>query len=371
MVVDARTLTAPKTGDRTVTLGLLQGLLAALSPPELELYAVTRDPVPAGLLPPTPHLHLPTVRGLPGYLWMVATFPAVCRRLQAEVAVVQYMASPFMPCPFITLVHDTVWRSLPETFPRRDRIILDTFLPGTLRHAARVCAPSQFSAGELQRHFPAVADKVRLLPYGVEAAYHPVHEPSVLAAVREKYKLPPRFILSVGVLQPRKNLAGLIQAYGLLPEALRGEVGLVITGKQGWLADNLPELAAAVGPGVQFTGYVEDTELPALYTLADCLAYPSFYEGFGLPPLEAMACGTPVVTSTAPALVEVTGEAALQVEAADDKALAAALQRLLTDEPLRRQLTAAGLARAAGFTWLKTGQQLLALLQEVAAPSTP
>lgn len=371
MVVDARTLTAPKTGDRTVTLGLLQGLLAAAQPHELELWAVTRDPVAEGLLPPSPHLHWLAARGLPGYLWMGVTFPAICRRLQAEVAVVQYMASPLMPCPFITLVHDAVWRSLPETFPRRDRIILDSFLPGTLRRAARVCAPSQFSVGELRRYFPVVADKTRLLPYGVEAAYHPVSEPGVLAAVREKYELPPRFILSVGVLQPRKNIAGLIAAYGLLPAELRREVGLVITGKQGWLADNLPELAAAVGPGVQFTGYVEDAELPALYTLADCLAYPSFYEGFGLPPLEAMACGTPVVTSTAPALVEVTGEAALHVEAADDEALAAALLRLLTDESWRRELTATGLARAAGFTWSQTGQQLLALLREVAAPSIP
>jgi glycosyltransferase involved in cell wall biosynthesis len=350
LVLDARTLTAPKTGDRTVTLGLLQGLAEVASPDQLELHVVTRDPVPAGLVPPAPHLHCHQVRGWPGYGWMVATFPAICRRLRAEVALVQYMAAPRLPCPFITLVHDTVWRTMPETFPRRARMILDTFLPGTLRRAALIAAPTSFSVGELQHHFPFAAHKTRLLPYGVESIYRPQRDPARLAAVKAKYHLPDRFILSVGVLQPRKNVTGLMQAYTLLPPELRDQTGLVITGKQGWLADNLPDLAAAAGPGVQFTGYVDDAELPTLYTLADCLAYPSYYEGFGLPPLEAMACGTPVVTSTAPALVEVTGQAALHVPADDTPALAATLHRLLTDSTLRHRLVTAGLSRAAQFT---------------------
>jgi len=201
------------------------------------------------------------------------------------------------------------------------------------------------------------------VPYGIEARYRPVTEADELRRVRAKYSLPERFVLSVGVLQPRKNIEGLVRAYQRLPGDLRAAYGLVVVGKQGWLMEHLPNLVREAGPGVHFTGYAEDEDLPALYTLAACFAYPSLYEGYGLPPLEAMACGTPVLASNAASLPEVTAGAALYADPTDTEALARSLERLLTDEALRRNLIARGRRRASELTWEGAARALLGVLR--------
>lgn len=365
LALDVRTLNSPKTGDRTVTRGLLQALLD-LELPDLEVIAVSDRPLPAGLIRHDERLEVRLATWPGGYLWTPLALPRALRAVRADVALLHYLG-PLLgcPCPFLTLVHDTVWRTMPETFPWRHRLMLDAFLPPTIRRAAAVYTVSEFSAGEIARYFPEAASKLRVIPNGVDPVYQPVTDPVKLATVRARYGLPERFILSVGVLQPRKNVAGLIAAYRRLPEALQRDYGLVIVGKQGWLMASLPHLAAQAGPGVLFTGYVDDGDLPALYTLADVFAYPSLYEGFGLPPVEAMACGTPVLTSTAASLPEVTRNAALLVDPTDEAALAAGLERLLTDEALREQLLERGFARAAELTWEQAARRLVEVCREV------
>jgi glycosyltransferase involved in cell wall biosynthesis len=169
----------------------------------------------------------------------------------------------------------------------------------------------------------------------------------------------------VGVLQPRKNVAGLVAAYRLLPPELQASHRLVITGKPGWMTGGLATLAQELGEAVKLTGYVPDEDLPVLYSMADCLAYPSLYEGFGLPPLEAMACGTPVVTSNVASLPEVCGDAALLVDPSSVTEISAALQRVLTDAALRTQMIERGRDQAARFDWTTSARRLLSVLRGV------
>lgn len=365
IAIDVRTLTAPKTGDRTVALGFLKGLALLQDEAGLELVLVSREYVPETLLPPGSFRQVVLPRPS-GYLWMQRAFPAALRQVRADVALIQYLGPFHSPCPFVTSIHDTVWRTMPKTFPWRDRLILNTFIPGTIRRAAAITTGSEFARGEILRHYPQAAGKLHVVPYAVDEAYRPVTAPERLEQVRQRYGLPQRFLLSVGVLQPRKNVAGLIEAYHALPAALRAECGLVITGKKGWLLRNLPQTAREAGEGVIFTGYVDDNELPALYSLASCLVYPSLYEGFGLPPLEAMACGTPTITSTAASLPEVTAGATLLVDPLDRTGLTVAMERVLTDATLRERLRTQGLRRAGELTWRRSAEALLPVLQHAA-----
>jgi glycosyltransferase involved in cell wall biosynthesis len=363
IAIDSRTLMGRNTGDRTVFLGLAKGLLARHE--GHEVICVLDQPIPAEVIAPQPHFQVALRRFPPGKLWIHGAFPAACRQVQADVAAVNYNTPYFSPCPVVTLIHDVSWLTLPETLPAAAVKTLRAFIPGSIRRAGAVIAGSHFSADEIVHYYPQAAGKTHVVTWGVDPLYRPVTDPQDLAAVRQKYGLPERFILSVGVLQPRKNVERLLRAYGQLPAEVRRECGLVITGKRGWLDETITRVAAEVGEGVQFTGYVEDEELPALYTLATCLAYPSLYEGFGLPVVEAMACGTPVLTSTAASLPEAAGGAALLVVPTDTEALADGLRRLVTDEDLREGLRRRGLERAAELTWEKSAGQLLAVLEGV------
>jgi len=363
--MDCRTLSGRLTGDRTFTLGILRGLAELLAGDEHQVLAIMKDPAGAELVPRHPAIETIIAPGLPGRLWMAGTFPLIARRRRADVALFHYMGPLLSPCPTVTVVHDVVWRALPQTFPRRARLWLDAFLPGTMRRAAAVVTVSKFSRGEIARHFGVPPAKIHVVHDAVDASFHPVTDSAALAAVREKYQLPQRFILSIGLLQPRKNVVGLVDAYAGLPAARRQEIGLAIAGRPGWRYDAILRRAeAGAAPGiVRVTGYVDDEDLPALYSAATCLAYPSLYEGFGLPPLEAMACGTPVLCSNVTSLPEVVGDAALTVDPYDVDALRDGLERLLTDEALRKRLWAAGIERAKRFTWEASARSLLAVLR--------
>ncbi len=190
-----------------------------------------------------------------------------------------------------------------------------------------------------------------------------------MADLRYRMGLVEPFVLSIGMIEPRKNWQGLIRAYSLLRARHSLPHRLVLAGPRGWLSDAIFEERdrSPFRNDIIFPGFVADADLPTLYTAAAVFAFPSFYEGFGLPPLEAMACGTPVVISDAASLPEVVGDAGLTIAAEDTDALANALERALLDEPLRAELRRAGLARAATFTWPASAQALLEIYRQVAA----
>jgi glycosyltransferase involved in cell wall biosynthesis len=233
-----------------------------------------------------------------------------------------------------------------------------------VHRADLVLADSQSTKDDLVELLGVEADRIEVVYPGVEERFHPIENQALLEEVRRRYNLPPRFILGLGTLQPRKNFVRLIEAYSLLVTR-HSSLQLVIAGGKGWLYEEIFATVERLGleKKVVFPGFVADEDLPALYNLAELFVFPSLYEGFGLPPLEAMACGTPVITSDASSLPEVVGEAGLMVEATDVEGLTQAMQRVLEDSALRERMIAKGMKQAKKFTWEQAAAKLLSLYE--------
>jgi len=258
-------------------------------------------------------------------------------------------------------VHDLSFVRAPETTTPVLKAYLDRVVPRSVRRATHVLADSQATKDDLVELYGTPPDKITVLLGGVNPEFAPVTDPEARQIVRQRYNLPGNpYIFSIGTIQPRKNYARLIQALAALGPECR-DVHLVIAGGQGWLEGPIYQAVGDLhlSERVHFIGFVRDDDLPALYSEAVCLAYPSLYEGIGLPVLEAMACGIPVVTSNISSMPEVAGDAALLVDPYDVPALADALRRLLTDATLRADLVSRGFRQAARFTWARAAQQLI------------
>jgi len=265
----------------------------------------------------------------------------------------------------VLTVHDLSFVRDPESAVPVLRAYLNKVVPRSVARTDHVLADSQATRADLMALYGTAPEKITVLYSGVNPVFQPVSDPARLAAVRAKYGLGPApFVLGLGTLQPRKNFARLIQAVARQPDPL---LNLVLVGGKGWLNDAIfAEVARSGLEGrVIFPGFAADEDLPALYSAARVFAYPSTYEGFGLPILEAYACGTPVVTSTASCLPEVAGDAALLVNPTDVDALAAALHQAASDEALRTTLSASGFERVKAFTWDNAAKQLMGVYAAV------
>jgi glycosyltransferase involved in cell wall biosynthesis len=229
-----------------------------------------------------------------------------------------------------------------------------------VRQAQRVLTGSEFSRQELLRFYRVDADKVVTIPYAVGSEFHPVAGETDERATLSRYGVPGPYILALGNIHPRKNLARLLDAYLSLKQRRKSVPVMVWAGLERWDSGEL--IARARAAGVVMTGFVAQEDLPALYRQALMLVYPSLYEGFGLPVLEAMACATPVVTSNTTSLPEVAGDAALTVDPTNVEELAEAMAQLLDDTALQKKLGQAGLERSKAFTWTRTAQRLLTSL---------
>ncbi len=293
---------------------------------------------------------LPTARPAVRILWEQALLPWVARRegidLLHNMAFVGPVASP---CPFIVTVHDLSFLFYPHSFRPLRRSYLRLFARISVHRARRVIAVSESTKRDLVETYGISSAKIDVVHNGVDESFRPLPADQV-AAFRQQKKLPDRFALFVGTLEPRKNIAGLLDAYAKLPE---GRPPLVLVGGKGWFYDEIFGRVQALGLNneVRFAGFVPTEELPFWFNAADLFVYPSLYEGFGLPPLEAMACGTAVITSTTSSLPEVVGRAGQLVDPTDADALAATMSRVLGDGDLRREMQVAGLKQAAGFSW--------------------
>jgi glycosyltransferase involved in cell wall biosynthesis len=307
-------------------------------------------------LPHTPLIRIPLI------------LSAELRRQPVDVLHVQFTAPPFSPCPVVVSIHDLSFEHFPETFKWRSRHQLKATVRRSARAAARVIALSEYAKRDIVTTYAIPADRIKAIPLAASDRFRPVTDVQELKRVRQTYGIEGEYILTVGAIQPRKNLARLIAAYARLRRT-RPEVNLpklVLAGKCAWLFEEtlrtIKELQLT--ESVLVTGYVPENDLPALYSGAICFVYPSYFEGFGLPPLEAMQCGVPVITGDRTSLPEVVGDAALLVDPFDVDALAAAINRLISDSSLRAELTAKGLERAKLFDWLETARQTLAVYQE-------
>lgn len=263
--------------------------------------------------------------------------------------------------PMVVTVHDLSWIRHPEMHPP-DRVrTMNDLMPSVLRRARYVAVDSEFVRGEVLSHYGLDPARVVTTLLGVSADFTPRPGAEVERSLASLQLRVGRYFLTVGTLEPRKNLATVVAAFARLPAAARREFPLVIAGMSGWGRDRLPrELAAMLDAGeARLPGFVDPALLPALYSGARLFVYPSLYEGFGLPPLEAMACGAAVLASGAASLPEVVGDAGLLVEPRDDRAFGEAMARALEDTAWRDDLGRRGLQRARAFTWRRCAEQTL------------
>ena len=265
----------------------------------------------------------------------------------------------------VAVVHDII----PQVFPQghtKDAISrLHKKLQNYLDRASAVIVDSKCSKNDLVTHFNVAQDRVKVVYPGVGEDFAPASK-SLYKLLQNKYNICSNYILYIGTIEPRKNIKGLIKAFGLLKAKGNIAQKLVIVGMKGWMSDDIYRLADKFGldSEVIFTGYVPREHLKIFYSFADVLVFPSFYEGAGLPVLEAFACGTPVVSSNVSSIPELAGDAALLVDPYSPQKIAEAIERVLTDNALSQQMIEKGLQRAKEFSWDRTAQQTLKVVTD-------
>lgn len=266
---------------------------------------------------------------------------------------------------YIFTVHDITPLIDSKEHPIHRVLSYKLLLPRTLKTADKIIAVSNSTKKDLINYFNIPEEKIRVILNAADEKFKPLSDKEVKEA-KQKYSLNFPFILYVGTLEPRKNIPSLIKAFYKLKKK-NLQYKLVITGKKGWKYKEIFETIDKLNlqNDVVFTGYVADEDLPALYNAADLFVYPSIYEGFGLPPLEAMACGTPVITSNTSSLPEVVGDAGIMIDPPDVDGLADAMHEVLTNEGLREDMIKKGLERAKMFSWEKCARETLEVYEEV------
>jgi glycosyltransferase involved in cell wall biosynthesis len=356
--IDASRLTVgERTGTETYTAQLLRAIAADPPPERIRLYLNSREIPPEAA--PFEAARIPFPR-----LWTHARLSWEMLRDPPDLLFVPAHVVPIRHPRTVVTIHDLGYLHEPDAHPPADRRLLDWTTRWSVHAAHRVIAISETTRQDLIRFYGVSEDRIRVVRHGVGPEFRPLPTEAVVAT-RRRLGLPEHYVLAVGTVQPRKNLA-------VLAAAMRVVAGtglphrLVIAGKRGWLAERVEAEIAGGGMAerVVWAGYVAPDDLPAVYNGAEAFAFPSRYEGFGMPVVEAMACGIPSVVADRAALPEVAGNAALMIDPDDADGLGLALVRLLTDGPLRQRLTRAGISRAASFAWQRTAQETLAVLRE-------
>jgi glycosyltransferase involved in cell wall biosynthesis len=372
IAIDAHSVGARLGGNETYAINLIEALAEIDQSNQYTLYVTKRAAVDRFTnrwpnftvrltLPHTPLVRIPL------------TLSRELRRHPVEVLHVQYTAPPFTPCPMVTTIHDLAFEHLPETFNRRSWMQLRLTVRRTARRAAQIITVSEYSRQDIIKNYGIDPEIVTVTPEAASPTFAQVKDEDRLSAVRRIYGIERDYILSLCAIQPRKNLVRLIEAYCLLrrshPEGKLPQ--LVLAGKRAWLDNETMRAAQREGlsADIRFTGYVADEHLNALYSGATCFVYPSYFEGFGLPILEAMKCGAPVIAGNRTSIPEVAGEAALLFDPFDVQSLVEALKRVLNDSEYRATLSARGLQRATEFSWQTTARLTLAVYEKAAGPT--
>ena len=362
--IDAHMLGQHETGNETYIRELVRHLPALASADRIFVYVENADAVPAEtrayanvrIVP------LSSSSAVKRLLWEL---PQRAAQDALDVLHISYNAPLRLPssCALVVTVHDISFERHPDWFSKRLRWFLKLSVPRSARAARQVITVSEWCRQDLIETYQLVPARVNVTYEAAGAEFRPLDKAEALRAVHEKYKTGERFILALGNLQPRKNQVRLLQAFaqakanGNLPHKL------VIAGQPWWQADTIMDMARALGDAVVFTGYVPEVELPLMYNASELFCYPSLFEGFGLPVLEAMACGVPVITSNVTSLPEVAGEAACLVNPYDITALTDALCLVANDAERQGTMRVRGLARAREFSWARMAEQTLGIYQ--------
>jgi glycosyltransferase involved in cell wall biosynthesis len=374
IAIDAHSVGAKLGGNETYAINLIEALAEIDQSNRYTLYVTKPEAVDRfanrwpnftvrQTLPHTPLVRIPL------------TLVRELRRNPVDVLHVQYTAPPLAPCPVVTTIHDLAFEHIPRTFNRRSWMQLRLTVRRTARRAAQIITVSEYSRQDISKSYRVDPELITVTPEAAPAWFSQVTNETELRKVRENYGIEGDYILSLCSIQPRKNLVRLIEAYSLLRQS-RPEVKLpqlVLAGKRGWLDSETFNAAErnVRGGDILFTGYVPDKDLPALYSGATCFVYPSYFEGFGLPVLEAMQCGAPVIAGNRTSIPELVADAGLLFDPFDTASLADALKRTLDDAEYRTTLRRKGLKRSAEFSWKTTAEMTLKVYEKaVGLPGT-
>jgi alpha-1,3-rhamnosyl/mannosyltransferase len=317
-----------------------------------------------------PAIELVETSARPFSLAEQAQVPLLARRLRLDLLHCPYYIRPYgpLPCPSVTTIYDLIGRRFPRLLPWRGRLLFDLATRLAIRRSRRLIAISSSARDDIARYYGVPRERVAVTPLAADQSFRP-QPPEAVAALRARLDLPQRYVLFLASNKPHKNGERLVRAWRRIVEEggpATADATLAMAGHYDPRYPQARQLVAELGleGRVRFVPNVAEADLPALYAGAEIFCFPSYYEGFGLPPLEAMACGTPVVCGDASSLPEVVGEAALTVDPHSEIEIAQALARLLRDEGLRGQLRERGLRRAGQFSWRRTALATLAVYED-------
>lgn len=369
IAIDAHSIGTGLAGNESYATNLIEALAEIDQENEYTLFVTKKEAldrlsnrwpnfVVRPTLPHTPLIRIPLV------------LSSELRKRPVDVLHVQFTAPLAAPCPVVVSIHDLSFEHLPQTFKRRSRTQLRLTVRYSARNAARVIVPTEYGRKDLLSTYNLPVEKVDVIPLAAADSFTPASERDV-QRVRQTYGIDGEYILSVGSIQPRKNLPRLIAAYARLRSGWsNGKLPiLVLVGKQAWLYDETLRTIETSGikDSIVVTGYVPASDLPALYTGARCFVYPSFFEGFGLPPLEAMKCGAPVITGNTTSLPEVVGDAALMIDPFSVESLEAGIRKVIEDPDFGDSLRVKGLSHAQRFSWTATARATLDVYRRASA----
>jgi glycosyltransferase involved in cell wall biosynthesis len=364
LAFDATTLAGRISGVGYYTARLLQSLAGGAGAGLVErVHVLSNREVP---LPPGGRLEVYARRRFPvRSVWMQLVLPSILRDLKPDlVHFTNYLAPLLMRVPYVVSFHDMTLSLFPETHTLKKRLLTSSLIPWVARGARRILTPSESTRRDVIRLLGLDPGRVRVIPYAASEAFRPASEgPGRLATA---YGVRAPYFLYVGTIEPRKNLARALRAFARAAPGLP-QHQLVLVGDLGWKYEEV--LAEARRPDLRgrvlLPGYVPEEDLPLLYTHAAAFVYPSLYEGFGFPVVEAMACGAPVLTSRSSSLTEIAEGASVLVDPLDERDMAEAFMALGSDADLRERLRGQGLARAATFTWERTARETVEAYREV------
>lgn len=300
-------------------------------------------------------------------VWEQVALPRLSRQAEIDVLHSLHYTRPlWLHCASVVTFHDMTFFLYPKLHTRAKRIFFPLATRFSARRARAIIADSESTRQDIIRLLNVPGEKVFAVLLGVDPSFRPMKDHGLMRRIGEHYHLPDKFILYLGMVEPRKNLPLLVGAYKELVD--RGtDHDLVVAGRFGWMYEDIFRQVESFGlkHRVHFTGYISQHDLPVVYNLASLFVYPTLYEGFGLPPLEAMACGVPVITTNVSSLPEIVGDAGVLIPVNDHEALVTAMVQILKDQSLRAELASKGPLRAAQFTWERTARQTLEVYQKI------
>lgn len=268
----------------------------------------------------------------------------------------------------LTFIHDMAYKAYPETLAKRTLLWLETQMPKYCKRADIIVTISEFSKQEIHRYLGIPLEKIKVVYCGVDLEkYRPDYSTKEIEQAKQSYNISGKYLLYLGTLEPRKNIESLVIAYAKLKQEMSDVPKLVLSGKKGWLYDSIFDLVQQnnLADDVIFTGYVDTKDAAPLTCGAEIFLFPSLYEGFGIPPLEAMACGTPVITSNVASLPEVVGSAGITVSPKDTEELKNGIKAMLTNGSMRKEFISAGIKRAQEFTWARSAETLVNIYRDL------